>query len=394
MAITKNLKARRNRNTVGSMLSMDTADSLSKAISENEADGENNDSVKKLKISSLRTHEDNIYNKNDSEDAIKELAENIKKNGLMHNAVVTQRPGEGGYIILSGERRYKAYEYLYNQAKSVGDADKMREYSALPCKILTISVQDERLRRNAEQLYLDTANVFTREGIADHEIFEIVSTRYVNNLMLVYNMSEAEAKNTLRVGIQKQTGIDRRRTIDRNMRIYRELIPELYRFLHSDESDVSKKDTLMLTDFSVDEQKIILGVLKTLSSYKIRLGVTYGERYSAFQNKVYEISAEDERTRKDKLRAIALACEDDILAYVRAQNTTARSRDADLTAEMIMRRKYAKTIDNAYSQIKKLSSKRILKQIKSLENSKNDDISLIEKLDELVRLIRQVKSQL
>ena len=394
MAITKNLKARRNRNTVGSMLSMDTADSLSKAISENEADGENNDSVKKLKISSLRTHEDNIYNKNDTEDAIKELAENIKKNGLMHNAVVTQRPGEGGYIILSGERRYKAYEYLYNQAKSVGDADKMREYSALPCKILTISVPDESLRRNAEQLYLDTANVFTREGIADHEIFEIVSTRYVNNLMLVYNMSEAEAKNTLRVGIQKQTGIDRRRTIDRNMRIYRELIPELYRFLHSDESDVSKKDTLMLTDFSVDEQKIILGVLKTLSSYKIRLGVTYGERYSAFQNKVYEISSEDERTRKDKLRAIALACEDDILAYVRAQNTTARSRDADLTAEMIMRRKYAKTIDNAYSQIKKLSSKRILKQIKSLENSKNDDISLIEKLDELARLIRQVKSQL
>ena len=394
MAITKNLKARRNRNTVGSMLSMDTADSLSKAISENEADGENNDSVKKLKISSLRTHEDNIYNKNDTEDAIKELAENIKKNGLMHNAVVTQRPDEGGYIILSGERRYKAYEYLYNQAKSVGDADKMREYSALPCKILTISVPDESLRRNAEQLYLDTANVFTREGIADHEIFEIVSTRYVNNLMLVYNMSEAEAKNTLRVGIQKQTGIDRRRTIDRNMRIYRELIPELYRFLHSEESDVSKKDTLMLTDFSVDEQKIILGVLKTLSSYKIRLGVTYGERYSAFQNKVYEISSEDERTRKDKLRAIALACEDDILAYVRAQNTTARSRDADLTAEMIMRRKYAKTIDNAYSQIKKLSSKRILKQIKSLENSKNDDISLIEKLDELARLIRQVKSQL
>ena len=394
MAITKNLKARRNRNTAGSMLSMDTADSLSKAISENEADCENNDSVKKLKISSLRTHEDNIYNKNDTEDAIKELAENIKKNGLMHNAVVTQRPGEGGYIILSGERRYKAYEYLYNQAKSVGDADKMREYSALPCKILTISVPDESLRRNAEQLYLDTANVFTREGIADHEIFEIVSTRYVNNLMLVYNMSEAEAKNTLRVGIQKQTGIDRRRTIDRNMRIYRELIPELYRFLHSDESDVSKKDTLMLTDFSVDEQKIILGVLKTLSSYKIRLGVTYGERYSAFQNKVYEISAEDGRTRKDKLRAIALACEDDILAYVRAQNTTARSRDADLTAEMIMRRKYAKTIDNAYSQIKKLSSKRILKQIKSLENSKNDDISLIEKLDELARLIRQVKSQL
>ncbi|MDD6187149.1 MAG: ParB N-terminal domain-containing protein [Oscillospiraceae bacterium] len=394
MAITKNLKARRNRNTVGSMLSMDTADSLSKAISENEADGENNDSVKRVKISSLRTHEDNIYNKNDTEDAIKELAENIKKNGLMHNAVVTQRPDEGGYIILSGERRYKAYEYLYNQAKSVGDADKMREYSALPCKILTISVPDERLRRNAEQLYLDTANVFTREGIADHEIFEIVSTRYVNNLMLVYNMSEAEAKNTLRVGIQKQTGIDRRRTIDRNMRIYRELIPELYRFLHSDESDVSKKDTLMLTDFSVDEQKIILGVLKTLSSYKIRLGVTYGERYSAFQNKVYEISTEDERTRKDKLRAIALACEDDILAYVRAQNTTARSRDADLTAEMIMRRKYAKNIDNAYSQIKKLSSKRILKQIKSLENSKNDDISLVEKLNELERLIREVKSQL
>jgi len=393
MAI-KDLKSKREKTTTSSMLSMDTADSLSKAISENESDAVNKDEIRNIKISSLRLHEDNIYNRNDTPAAINELAESIRENGLMHNAVVTQRPDEGGYIILSGERRYKAYELLYNEAKQKGDAEKMKEYSALPCKVLNIRVNDESLRRNAEQLYLDTANIFTREGIADNDLFEQVSVRYINNLMVVYGMTEAERKNNLKVGIENQSGIDKRRTIDRNMRIYRELIPELYNFVHNSENDISKKDAMMLTDFTVDEQKVILDVLKFLSSYRIRLGLEYTQKYTEFQKAVYALGEEPTDGRKEKLTALALSTEDSILAYIKAQNTTARSHDENMTSEMLLRRKYAKSIDNAYTQVAKLGAKKTIRQLKALENANENDISLIAKLDELSQLIEKIKSDI
>ena len=166
MAI-KDLKSKRSKFTDNNMLSAATAGELSRAISANENSRVSPDEIKQIKLTNIKIHPDNIYNKNDTEEALYELAQNIKENGLMHNAVVTRRPGEEGYILLSGERRFKAYNLLYNRAKEAGDREEMKKYSYLPCKIINISVKEENLRRNAEQLYLDTANVFTREGIAD-----------------------------------------------------------------------------------------------------------------------------------------------------------------------------------------------------------------------------------
>ena len=193
MAI-KDLKSKRSKFTDNNMLSAATAGELSRAISANENSRVSPDEIKQIKLTNIKIHPDNIYNKNDTEEALYELAQNIKENGLMHNAVVTRRPGEEGYILLSGERRFKAYNLLYNRAKETGDKEEMKKYSYLPCKIINISVKEENLRRNAEQLYLDTANVFTREGIADSDMFETVSVRYINNLQAVYGLSESEAK--------------------------------------------------------------------------------------------------------------------------------------------------------------------------------------------------------
>ena len=190
MAI-KDLKSKRSKFTDNNMLSAATAGELSRAISANENSRVSPDEIKQIKLTNIKIHPDNIYNKNDTEEALYELAQNIKENGLMHNAVVTRRPGEEGYILLSGERRFKAYNLLYNRAKETDDKEEMKKYSYLPCKIINISVKDESLRRNAEQLYLDTANVFTREGIADSDMFETVSVRYINNLQVVYGLKFA-----------------------------------------------------------------------------------------------------------------------------------------------------------------------------------------------------------
>lgn len=92
MAI-KDLKSKRSKFTDNNMLSAATAGELSRAISANENSRVSPDEIKQIKLTNIKIHPDNIYNKNDTEEALYELAQNIKENGLMHNAVVTRRPG-------------------------------------------------------------------------------------------------------------------------------------------------------------------------------------------------------------------------------------------------------------------------------------------------------------
>ena len=58
-----------------------------------------------------------------------------------------------------------------------------------------------------------------------------------------------------------------------------------------------------------------------------------------------------------------------------------------------MRTKYLKNVDSAYTRLKKLDNKTTLKQIKRLENSK-DEQSILEKLDRLSRLINRLKQEI
>lgn len=67
--------------------------------------------TKEIVIKSIVRNQDNFFNYNDSDEGIQELAENIKENGLLHNIVVAEiEPNK--YLLISGERRTRAMEYL------------------------------------------------------------------------------------------------------------------------------------------------------------------------------------------------------------------------------------------------------------------------------------------
>ena len=383
MAI-KDLKSKRSKFTDNNMLSAATAGELSRAISANENSRVSPDEIKQIKLTNIKIHPDNIYNKNDTEEALYELAQNIKENGLMHNAVVTQRPGEEGYILLSGERRFKAYNLLYNRARETGDKEEMKKYSYLPCKIINISVKEENLRRNAEQLYLDTANVFTREGIADSDMFETVSVRYINNLQAVYGLSESEAKKTLRTQIQKQSGRDKRKTIDRNFKLYKELVPELYEFVRNGENEISKTDALVFTEFTPEEQGIIIEILSLLQKSKGKIGGSYSGLYTDTRNEILTPARNSAEDKKSPLETL----QEETKAKIKSRQVKKPRTSADL-----LRTKYLKNVDSAYTRLKKLDNKTALKQIKRLENSK-DEQSILEKLNRLSRLISRLKQEI
>ena len=383
MAI-KDLKSKRSKFTDNNMLSAATAGELSRAISANENSRVSPDEIKQIKLTNIKIHPDNIYNKNDTEEALYELAQNIKENGLMHNAVVTRRPGEEGYILLSGERRFKAYNLLYNRARETDDKEEMKKYSYLPCKIINISVKDENLRRNAEQLYLDTANVFTREGIADSDMFETVSVRYINNLQAVYGLSESEAKKTLRTQIQKQSGRDKRKTIDRNFKLYKELVPELYEFVRNGENEISKTDALVFTEFTPEEQGIIIEILSLLQKSKTKIGEGYTGLYTDTRNEILSLAKNSRDDKKSPLESL----QEETKAKIKSRQVKKPRTSADL-----LRTKYLKNVDSAYTRLKKLDNKTALKQIKRLENSK-DEQSILEKLNRLSRLISRLKQEI
>lgn len=64
-----------------------------------------------IPINSIVFNDDNVFNIDDSDESIAELAQNIEENGLLHNIVVVEIK-DNQYLLISGERRTKAMKYL------------------------------------------------------------------------------------------------------------------------------------------------------------------------------------------------------------------------------------------------------------------------------------------
>lgn len=81
---------------------------VNSAIEKAENDKEKTEDIP---LNSIELNKDNIFNDCDSEESITELAENIKENGLIHSIVVLETAPKK-YLLISGERRYKAVKSL------------------------------------------------------------------------------------------------------------------------------------------------------------------------------------------------------------------------------------------------------------------------------------------
>ena len=97
----------------------------------------------------IRPAKRNVFNENDTDEAIKELADDIAACGLQHPIAVNKINSEN-YRIISGERRFKAMtKYLHKKT--------------VPCMIF------ENLSEEQEQLRLFMANLSVREYTASQK---------------------------------------------------------------------------------------------------------------------------------------------------------------------------------------------------------------------------------
>lgn len=118
------------------------------------------ESTKKVKkkeiipIDLIDFNPDNIFNKQDTEDTIKELADDIKKNGLYHDILVCKKEN-GRYMLISGERRLRATIYNKEVAISATIEEGLSEDDIL-IQLFNANLQTRLISLDQRLEYIDT----------------------------------------------------------------------------------------------------------------------------------------------------------------------------------------------------------------------------------------------
>lgn len=201
-----------------------------------------------IMLSDIRLNPDNeVFRQDDNDEDIKTLAEDIERNGLMHNLVVLpQQEGKNTvYMLISGERRYRALKYLEEKDASWNTVKH--------CNVITSDLTD-----NEKKVLLYSANLQVRGGFGNEKIRRKAMVSFIECLQKSpYNLTEAQAKKTI-----KSLSPENTKTLDRDIRTERNLCAELKVLL--DGGYVSRSEADVYLHFPNDKQVMIAEKLQGL----------------------------------------------------------------------------------------------------------------------------------
>ena len=179
--------------------------------------GTDTEDYRSIPLHMIELNPQNDYSGEDTEEDIEELAHDIERNGLLHNIVVSDRTRESGkFMILSGERRYRAVSWLYENKKE-------NKYAVILCKVLT------GLDALDEMLVLDAANLQTRGGMQDERRFRKATMRFIENLRKKGGVNERDAVTLA----EKYTGVSDK-LLEKNITVETRLHPDILALLDRD----------------------------------------------------------------------------------------------------------------------------------------------------------------
>ena len=203
---------------------------------------------KDISLADIRLNPDNeIFRQNDNGEDIEILAEDIKRNGLLHNLVVfpEQEDGKTVYVLLSGERRYRALMLLQEQDATWNAAKN--------CNVITTP-----LSHNEKKVILYSANLQVRGGFGDEMIRRKASAEFIECLQEEpYNMNQTEAKKAL-----KEISAASGKMIDRDLRLENDLNKGLLKLL--DDKKLKRSECDRLIKFEEKQQQELLSLYNRL----------------------------------------------------------------------------------------------------------------------------------
>lgn len=159
-----------------------------------------------ISLFNIRTNPDNeIFREIDDDEDIRILADDIKRNGLLHNLVMFPSTEEGRevYVLLSGERRYRALKLLVEE----GDTSWQIVRN---CNVITTELSD-----NEKKVLLYSANLQVRGGLNDEAVRRKAVSEFIECLQKEpYNMNRVDALKAI-----KRVSSVNPKTIDRDARL-------------------------------------------------------------------------------------------------------------------------------------------------------------------------------
>lgn len=164
--------------------------------------------------------------------SIEELADNIKKNGLLHNIVLSKQKN-GKYKILAGERRTRAIRLLHEQEPKSWMTTEALVY--------------EGLTERQEEIIMDSSNLQSRGNGGDEVQLRKATNRYIENMKAEYGLSDKQA---LKAATDMYSGSGN--TIRVNQKIEENLSPEFTEEL--DSGNIAKGDAAVIADMEDNEQ--------------------------------------------------------------------------------------------------------------------------------------------
>lgn len=213
--------------------------------------------VETVATAKIQLNPANDYRRQDNDDSIRSLAEDIERQGLLHNLVVSEKVDNGvtTYLLISGERRLRAIRLLTEREVekvkngSTGDPGK---YATVNCRVV------KGLTDRQEMIMLDAANLQTRGGAGDEAATRKAMVRYRENVMAEYGLTEGQVRDI--IVDMSPMGLT---TVNSNLMIEDNLRAELKNMLDSNE--INKKQALAFAKLSQQQQKL---VSDSISSFK------------------------------------------------------------------------------------------------------------------------------
>lgn len=159
-----------------------------------------------ISLFNIRTNPDNeIFREIDDDEDIRILADDIKRNGLLHNLVLFPSTEEGRevYVLLSGERRYRALKLLVEEGGTSWQIVRN-------CNVITTELSD-----NEKKVLLYSANLQVRGGLNDEAVRRKAVSDFIECLQKEpYNMNRVDALKAI-----KSVSSVNPKTIDRDARL-------------------------------------------------------------------------------------------------------------------------------------------------------------------------------
>lgn len=347
-------------------------------------------------------HENNDYRELDSEETIAQLADAIRRQGLLDNLVVVRRPSrisgneDKRYVLLSGERRLRAIEMLCEQSEEMAT-----KFATVPCNVIhedffelpaetkdrlhAAGMNDEDIRGIQELIIIDEANLQRRGGVGDERMQRKAAIRYSNNLIIIYGIDQKEADN-----ITKQISGQNIRTTIRNLKIERDLIAPLKELL---DNDLIKKDEAeKYCMFDVSEQEALSAALTGLADVQMLSKGNPSPEFIVARNAFSEALAKRNRIEREKLFLLAQQNTNKIIEEIKNEK---RPQVRKNTAARDTREKFSARLATLETRINGLSSKRSIRQMAQLNKSAaENEQSYCDKIDSMIQRLQTLKEKI